>query len=321
MEKNINIEIITFKDGELILPVKFSFEEDTVWLRTEEIATLFERDRTVINRHIKNIYKEEELEEISTSAKNAQVQLEGKREVVREIIYYNLDMIISIGYRVKSKRGITFRKWATSVLKEYMLKGIAINKRRLEALNKVVNIQSSIIANSFNLEKVEVQEVINEYVKALELLDDYDHHCITKIEKITKEQYRLDYNEVRKIIDSMIFAETSNIFGIEKEKGVLEGIIGNIYQSAFGEEVYKTTQEKAANLLYFIIKDHPFVDGCKRIAATVFLYFLNKNNLLFKDGKKIISESTLAAVTLLLAESRADEKEIMINVILHFLNW
>ncbi len=235
--------------------------------------------------------------------------------------YYNLDMIISVGYRVKSQRGVQFRKWATSILKEYMLNGIAINKRRLEVLNKVIDIQNGMIANQLHIEKEVVTSVINEYVNALALLDDYDHQVIKKIENKTEEQYRLTYDEVRKIIDSMSFGDTSIIFGKEKEKGVLSGIIDSVYQSAFGEEAYKTIQEKAANLLYFIVKDHPFVDGCKRIAATIFLYFLNQNGLLFKNRNKIISESTLVAVTLLLAESRLEEKETMINVILHFLNW
>ncbi len=174
--------------------------------------------------------------------------------------YYNLDMIISVGYRVKSQRGVQFRKWATSILKEYMLNGIAINKRRLEVLNKVIDIQNGMIANQLHIEKEVVTSVINEYVNALALLDDYDHQVIKKIENKTEEQYRLTYDEVRKIIDSMSFGDTSIIFGKEKEKGVLSGIIDSVYQSAFGEEVYKTIQEKAANLLYFIVKDHPFVD-------------------------------------------------------------
>lgn len=309
-------QIVLFKDGELEVHVEVTPDKETVWLNRSQLATLFNRDIKTIGKHINNALKEEL--DNSVVAKFATTAPDGKTYMVD---YYNLDMIISVGYRVKSQRGVQFRKWATSILKEYMLNGIAINKRRLEVLNKVIDIQNGMIANQLHIEKEVVTSVINEYVNALALLDDYDHQVIKKIENETEEQYRLTYDEVRKIIDSMSFGDTSIIFGKEKEKGVLSGIIDSVYQSAFGEEVYKTIQEKAANLLYFIVKDHPFVDWCKRIAATIFLYFLNQNGLLFKNRNKIISESTLVAVTLLLAESRPEEKETMINVILHFLNW
>ncbi len=309
-------QIVLFKDGELEVHVEVTPDKETVWLNRSQLATLFNRDIKTIGKHINNALKEEL--DNSVVAKFATTAPDRKTYMVD---YYNLDMIISVGYRVKSQRGVQFRKWATSILKEYMLNGIAINKRRLEVLNKVIDIQNGMIANQLHIEKEVVTSVINEYVNALALLDDYDHQVIKKIENKTEEQYRLTYDEVRKIIDSMSFGDTSIIFGKEKEKGVLSGIIDSVYQSAFGEEAYKTIQEKAANLLYFIVKDHPFVDGCKRIAATIFLYFLNQNGLLFKNRNKIISESTLVAVTLLLAESRLEEKETMINVILHFLNW
>ncbi len=309
-------QIVLFKDGELEVHVEVTPDKETVWLNRSQLDTLFNRDIKTIGKHINNALKEEL--DNSVVAKFATTAPDGKTYMVD---YYNLDMIISVGYRVKSQRGVQFRKWATSILKEYMLNGIAINKRRLEVLNKVIDIQNGMIANQLHIEKEVVTSVINEYVNALALLDDYDHQVIKKIENKTEEQYRLTYDEVRKIIDSMSFGDTSIIFGKEKEKGVLSGIIDSVYQSAFGEEAYKTIQEKAANLLYFIVKDHPFVDGCKRIAATIFLYFLNQNGLLFKNRNKIISESTLVAVTLLLAESRLEEKETMINVILHFLNW
>lgn len=214
-----------------------------------------------------------------------------------------------------------FRKWATAILKEYIVQGYAINGKRLKILNKVIEIQSNIIADVLELNSKEVLDVIQKYSQALELLDDYDHQIVKKPILSNKEAYKLNHKECRNLIDNMAFSATSTIFSKEKSKGSLEGIIGSVYQTAFGEDMYPSAQEKAANLLYFIVKDHPFIDGCKRIAASIFLYFLNKNNLLFKDNKKIISDSTLVAITLLLAESKPEEKEIMINVIMNFLEW
>ena len=317
----MNNEVILYKDGELELPVEVAPDKETVWLKVEEMAKLFDRDRSVIQRHIKNIFKENELEESSTCAKFAQVQNEGDRSIERTFNYYNLDMIISVGYRVKSPRGIAFRKWATSILKEYIVQGYAVNAKRLNVLNKVVEIQSNIIADVLELDSREVFDVIKKYTQALELLDDYDHQIVQKPKISNEKAYELTFNECKKLIESMAFSKSSTIFGKEKTKGALEGIIGSVYQTAFGEDVYPSVQEKAANLLYFIVKDHPFIDGCKRIAASIFLYFLNKNNLLFKNDKKIISDSTLVAITLLLAESKPEEKEIMINVIMNFLEW
>jgi len=317
----MNNEVILYKDGELELPVEVAPDKETVWLKVEEMAKLFDRDRSVIQRHIRNIFKENELEESSTCAKFAQVQNEGDRSIERTFNYYNLDMIISVGYRVKSPRGIAFRKWATSILKEYIVQGYAVNAKRLNVLNKVVEIQSNIIADVLELDSREVFDVIQKYTQALELLDDYDHQIVQKPKISNEKAYKLTFNECKKLIESMTFSKSSTIFGKEKTKGSLEGIIGSVYQTAFGEDVYPSVQEKAANLLYFIVKDHPFIDGCKRIAASIFLYFLNKNNLLFKNNKKIISDSTLVAITLLLAESRPEEKEIMINVIMNFLEW
>ena len=317
----MNNEVILYKDGELELPVEVAPDKETVWLKVEEMAKLFDRDRSVIQRHIKNIFKENEFEESLTCAKFAQVQNEGDRSIERTFNYYNLDMIISVGYRVKSPRGIAFRKWATSILKEYIVQGYAVNTKRLNVLNKVVEIQSNIIADVLELDSKEVFDVIQKYTQALELLDDYDHQIVQKPKISNEKAYQLTFNECKKLIESMTFSKSSTIFGKEKTKGSLEGIIGSVYQTAFGEDVYPSVQEKAANLLYFIVKDHPFIDGCKRIAASIFLYFLNKNNLLFKNDKKIISDSTLVAITLLLAESRPEEKEIMINVIMNFLEW
>ena len=312
----MNNEVILYKDGELELPVEVAPDKETVWLNRNQLAILFDRDVKTIGKHINNALKEEL--DSSVVAKFATTASDGK---TYKVDYYNLDMIISVGYRVKSPRGIAFRKWATSILKEYIVQGYAVNAKRLNVLNKVVEIQSNIIADVLELDSKEVFDVIKKYTQALELLDDYDHQIVQKPKISNEKAYQLTFNECKKLIESMTFSKSSTIFGKEKTKGSLEGIIGSVYQTAFGEDVYPSVQEKAANLLYFIVKDHPFIDGCKRIAASIFLYFLNKNNLLFKNNKKIISDSTLVAITLLLAESRPEEKEIMINVIMNFLEW
>ena len=309
-------EIIIYKNGELELPVEVTPDKETVWLNRNQLVALFDRDVKTIGKHINNALKEEL--DSSVVAKFATTASDGK---TYKVDYYNLDMIISVGYRVKSPRGIAFRKWATSILREYIVQGYAVNAKRLNALNKVVEIQSNIIADVLELDSKEVFDVIQKYTQALELLDDYDHQIVQKPKISNEKAYQLTFNECKKLIESMTFSKSSTIFGKEKTKGSLEGIIGSVYQTAFGEDVYPSVQEKAANLLYFIVKDHPFIDGCKRIAASIFLYFLNKNNLLFKNDKKIISDSTLVAITLLLAESRPEEKEIMINVIMNFLGW
>lgn len=312
----MNNEVILYKDGELELPVEVAPDKETVWLNRNQLAVLFDRDVKTIGKHINNALKEEL--DSSVVAKFATTASDGK---TYKVDYYNLDMIISVGYRVKSPRGIAFRKWATSILKEYIVQGYAVNAKRLNVLNKVVEIQSNIIADVLELDSKEVFDVIKKYTQALELLDDYDHQIVQKPKISNEKAYQLTFNECKKLIESMTFSKSSTIFGKEKTKGSLEGIIGSVYQTAFGEDVYPSVQEKAANLLYFIVKDHPFIDGCKRIAASIFLYFLNKNNLLFKNDKKIISDSTLVAITLLLAESKPEEKEIMINVIMNFLEW
>jgi len=227
-------------------------------------------------------------------------------------------MIISVGYRVKSQRGILFRKWANKVLKDYLIKGYAINDKRISALNKTIEIQSKMLSSSLNIDEISLTNVINEYTKALDLLDDYDHQCVSK-PRGRKTVYQLEYDECRKIIDSMKFGDTSSVFGVEKEYGKLNGILAAVYQNVFGQEVYPSLEEKAAHLLYFLVKDHPFVDGCKRIAATLFLEFLNKNNALVKSGKMIIANDTLVAITVLTAESKPEEMDIVIKLIMNFL--
>ena len=312
---SVNNEIVVFKDNEIELNVNLSTEENTVWLNVNQMALLFDKDEKTIRKHINNVFRDKELDENNNTQK---MRVVGVKQLVS---FYTLDVIISVGYRVKSQRGIIFRQWANKVLKQYLVQGYAVNEKRLKALNKTVQIQSEIIAGIAGIEADEVLRVVNEYSKALELLDKYDHQCITAPEG-NKCIYWLKYDECMQLIKNMEFSASSGIFGLEKEPGKLESILSAIYQTAFGQEVYPTLEEKAANLLYFVVKDHPFNDGCKRIAAALFLYFLERNKALFnKDGKKIISDSALVAITLMVAESKPEEKALMINLILNFLHW
>ena len=306
-------DIVMFKNGELELEVNVTPEKETVWLTQDQMSSLFDTARSSIAYHINNIFKEGELQR-DTSVEIFDRSL-GKAS--RPPMYYNFDVIISVGYRVKSQRGIAFRKWATSILKDYMIKGYAVNEKRLEILNKTVEIQSRMLATAYELDEKELLDVIEAYQNALSLLDDYDHGSISK-PKGKKSVYRLTYEECRELIDKMKFE--SAVFGVEKEEGKLNGILAAVYQNVFGQELYPSIEEKAANLLYFLIKDHPFADGCKRIGATIFLEFLNKNHHLIIDGKKIISDSALVAITLMIAESRPEEKETMVKLVMNFLS-
>lgn len=312
----MNNKIIKFMNGDLQIDVTVSPNEETVWLNRNQLATLFDRDVKTIGKHINNALKEEL--DSSTVAKFATVQKEGSRNITREIDYYNLDMIISVGYRVKSQNGVIFRKWATSILHDFMIKGYAVNQKRLDVLNKTIAIQSRMLASALNIEEKEVLNVIEAYSNALTLLDDYDHGTIPKPNGVAST-YQLTYEECRELIDSMKYGNFSDVFGVEKELGKLNGIIAAVYQNVFGTELYPSIEEKTANLLYFLIKDHPFVDGCKRIGASIFLEFLNKNKHLIIDGKQIISDSALVAITLMIAESRPEEKETMVNLVMNFL--
>ena len=312
----MNNKIIKFMNGDLQIDVTVSPNEETVWLNRNQLATLFDRDVKIIGKHINNALKEEL--DSSTVAKFATVQKEGSRNITREIDYYNLDMIISVGYRVKSQNGVIFRKWATSILHDFMIKGYAVNQKRLDVLNKTIAIQSRMLASTLNIEEKEVLNVIEAYSNALTLLDDYDHGTIPKPNGVAST-YQLTYEECRELIDSMRYGNFSDVFGVEKEQGKLNGIIAAVYQNVFGTELYPSIEEKAANLLYFWVKDHPFVDGCKRIGASVFLEFFYKNNHLIIDGKQIISDSALVAITLMIVESRPEEKETMVNLVMNFL--
>ena len=315
MEEKKN-EIILFENQDVKLEV--SLKDETVWLTQKQMAELFDKDRRTITRHIQNIYKDEELEENSVCSFFEHTAEDGKKYKVQ---YYNLDMIISVGYRVKSKNGILFRKWATKVLKDYMIKGYAVNQKRLEYLEKTIKLID--IANRIDerLEATDAKEilrVIGSYSKALDLLDDYDHRTLKKI-KGTTDNRVIKYQDCLDIIHKLKFNERSEIFGIERDRG-LESIIRNIYQSFNNQDVYKSIEEKAANFLYLIVKNHVFIDGNKRIAATLFIYFLNFYNMLYKNENQVIDNNTLTALTLLIAESNPNEKELIIDLVMNFLN-
>lgn len=323
-------EIIIFENQNVKLEV--NLKDETVWLSLDQISKLFNRDKSVISRHIKNILQEElsdnsvvakfattdeELSDNSVIAKFTTTANDGKKY---NVDYYNLDVIISVGYRVKSQNGIVFRKWANKILKDYMLKGYALNQKRLDYLEKTVKLID--IANRIddrleNNDAKEILKVIGSYSKALDLLDDYDHKTISKINGNISDK-KITYEECINIINKLRFNNDSKLFALERNNG-LDGIIGDIYQTFDGRDVYSSIEEKAANFLYMIVKDHVFIDGNKRIGATLFIYFLNFYNILYKDDKKIIDNSTLVALTLLIAESAPKEKRLIIDLVMNFL--
>ena len=298
------------KDKEISLSVPVDGE--TVWLNQSQMTDLFNVDRSVITRHVNNIFKEEEL------IKKSNVQKMHIANSDRPVQFYSLDVIISVGYRVKSKRGTEFRQWANSVLKQYIIEGYAINEKRLKALERTVDIQTKMLADALDVEESDILQAVNQYTDALLLLDQYDHQVVPKPDG-SEPIYRITYEECCQMVDAMRDSFQTDVFGLEKEKGKVEGIIAAVYQSAFGEDAYPTLEEKAANLLYFMIKDHPYADGCKRIAASLFLEFLGKNNALIRAGKKVISDGALVAITLMIAESRPEEKDIMVALVMNFL--
>ena len=310
MKKN---EIVLFesKDGSVALPV--SVESDTVWLTQAQMAQLFCKDRTVIGRHIRNAISEGEIDPVIMCAKYAHMGKEGDQTYNVDI--YNLDVIISVGYRVKSQRGVEFRRWATSVLKEYLIKGYAVNQNRLRQLDQTVEIMKR-VSNSLDTEQV--LDVVKTYSSALDLLDGYDHQTIEK-PKVKGRSVEPTYEDCRKFIDGMKFATDSPLFGNEKD-GSFKSALGAVYQSFGGQDLYPSSQEKAANLLYLVTKNHGFSDGNKRIAAGLFLYFLKRNKLLLrKDGSKRVADHTLVALTVMIACSKPEEKELMVNLVMTFL--
>ena len=305
-------EIVIFDNQNIKLEV--NMKDETVWLNQMQMAELFDKDRTVITRHINNIFKEGELD------KKTNVQKLHIPNSDKPVTFYNLDVIISVGYRVKSKNGVAFRKWANKILKYYLIKGYAINEKRLKALEKTIELID--IANRLDdrLEDKDakgVLKVITSYTKALDLLDDYDHKTL-KIKGNNKSLKKIDYEECMNVINTLKFNENSDIFALERDYG-FKAIIDAIYQTFDGEELYKSTEEKAANFLYLTVKNHAFIDGNKRIAATMFIYFLNYYNMLYKDNALVIDNNTLTALTLLIAESNPKEKDLITALIMNFL--
>lgn len=302
-------EIVLFETEDKKISLNVPVEEETVWLTQSQMVELFQRDVSVISRHIRNIFKEEELEEKS-NLHFLQIANSDK-----PVAFYSLDVIISVGYRVKSQRGVEFRRWANSVLKQYILQGYAINQRRIQQLGEVIRIMKR---TENELDSKQILSVIERYNNALDLLDAYDHQTM-KRPKGNKTSYVLTYEECVDVIQSMRFGDESDLFGREKDDS-FKGSIGNIYQSFGGSDVYESLEEKAANLLYFVTKNHSFYDGNKRIAATMFLYFLDKNDALFYEGQKRIEDAALVALTIMIAESRAEEKDIMVSVVMNCIS-
>lgn len=321
------IEIYKSKEGKTQIEVKF--EDETVWLNQYQLAELFDTDRTSILKHIKNIYSTKELEEKTTCAKIAQVQKEGKREVKRVVLHYNLDAIISIGYRVNSKRGTQFRQWATQRLKDYLIKGYAINEKRLketEAKFQELKQAVSLLENISKTKTISGNEaqgllkVLSDYTFALDILDKYDHQALKIDDTKHKEVYRISYKEAKKAIEGLKNKfGGSSLFGNEKDKS-FKGSLEGIYQTFDKKELYPSVELKAAHLLYFVVKNHSFSDGNKRIAAFLFVWFLERNNLLYYEGKKVIDDNALVALTLMIAESNPNDKDMMVKVIVNLIN-
>ncbi len=307
-------EIIIFKNQDVKLEV--NMKDETVWLSLDQMAKLFCRDKSVVSRHIRNAINEE-----LNNSVVANFATTANDDKTYQVKYYNLDVIISVGYRVKSKNGVIFRKWATKVLKDYMIKGYAVNQKRLEYLEKTVmliDIASRINTEIQGTEAQEIIKVINNYSKALRLLDDYDYKRLSK-PRGTMNDKKITYRECINIINKLRFNNISTLFALERKEG-LKSIINNLYQTFDGKELYPTIEEKAANFLYLITKNHVFIDGNKRIAATLFIYFLEYYNTLYRENKQIIDNNTLVAITLLVAQSNPKEKDILIDLIMNFLN-
>jgi len=325
---NSAIEIFKTEDGKT--QVQVVLENDTVWLNQYQLEELFQTNRTSVNRHILNIYKSEELFEDSTCAKFAQVQKEGDRIISRNINYYNLDIIIAVGYRVNSKRGTEFRIWANRILKDYLIKGYSINEKRLMQQNeqlRELRETVKILGNVLKFKELSSDEseglikIISDYAYALDVLDQYDYQSLKIRATSGKEIYQLTYNEAIKQIElAKKFYGNSDLFGNEKDES-FKSSLATIYQTFDGNDLYPSVEEKAANLLYFITKNHSFTDGNKRIAAFLFLYFMERNGILYdQNGLKRIADNALVALTLMIAVSKSEEKEVMVKVAVNLIN-
>jgi len=332
-EQKGEIVIYRAEDGQAAIDVKL--EDKTVWLTQKQMSLLFQKNIMTINEHIRNVFKERELEEDQTIRKSLIVQTEGKKRVKREVLLYNLDVIISVGYRVKSKRGTQFRIWATNVLRDHLVRGYTLNEKRLqENKQRLKELQAAVelVEKARSTKALSASEtaglltVITEYTRSWSLLHQYDSGTLTTKELHRKVLYRITEEEAKKAINQlrknlMTRREASDLFGQEKERGILKGILGSIEQTFGGSQLYPSVEEKAANLLYFLIKDHPFIDGNKRVASLLFIWFLEKNNILSTpDGERKINDNALVALTLLVAESNPKQKDVMVKLIINLLS-
>ncbi len=321
-------EIIIYRAEDNTVQLDVRMENETVWLSLNQMAMLFDRDKSVISRHIRDVFKEHELSKEATVAKNATVQIEGDRTIVRQIDYYNLDVIISVGYRVKSQRGVQFRQWANRILKDYLVKGYAINEKirreQLSDLRQLVQIVGRTVQSKAAESEDETQaifDVVLDYTYALDTLDNYDYERLTVKETTPEERFHATYENAMQTISALREKfGGSTLFGNEKDDS-FKSSIGQIYQTFGGKDLYPSVEEKAAMLLYLVTKNHSFSDGNKRIAATLFLWFLNNNGILYReDGTKRLADNTLVALTLMIAESRTEEKDTMVKVVVNLIN-
>lgn len=319
-------EILIYKIGDSHIEVEVAFENETVWLNQKQLSLLFDKGITTINEHIKNIYSEKELEEFSTIRKSRIVQIEGNRKVEREVVFYNLDVIISVGYRVKSIQGTQFRQWATKRLNEYLIDGVSLNKKRLEQLQQTIKMISSSSLEDVNLHEAKgLLEIINQYTQSFSLLNDFDSNNL-KEEKLEHEiSYEIEYKEAVEAIDILKNElisknQATSLFGNQKDQS-FEGTLMNVVQTFDGNYLYQTIEEQAANLLYLIIKNHPFSDWNKRIGAFLFIWYLDKNKHRFKkSGELKINDNGLTTLALLVAQSNPSDKDLMIKLIVNLIN-
>ena len=321
-------EIIIYRAEDNTVQLDVRMENETVWLNLNQMAMLFDRDKSVISRHIRDVFRERELSKEATVAKNATVQIEGGRAIVRQMDYYNLDVIISVGYRVKSQRGVQFRQWANKILKDYLVKGYAINEKlrreQLSDLRQLVQIVGRTMQSKAVESEDETQaifDVVLDYTYALDTLDNYDYERLTVKETTPEARFHATYENAMQTIAALREKfGGSTLFGNEKDDS-FKSSIGQIYQTFGGKDLYPSVEEKAAMLLYLVTKNHSFSDGNKRIAATLFLWFLNNNGILYReDGTKRLADNTLVALTLMIAESRTEEKDTMVKVVVNLIN-
>lgn len=317
IEKN---EVVQFKDGSFVLDVNVSSNGETVWLTLDQMSRLFNKNKSTISRHISNIFVEEELDEKSSVEKNAtqlkryDPRTKKDRIATVDINYYNLEVIISVGYRVKSKQGVLFRKWANSILKRYLLKGYVVNERHFQDIDYVTKMLDQYRNAGGKLPSSNsMLEFLKAYQRGFKILDDYDHHQLD-VPVGQKDTFILHYNECMELIHHTMFENKGDLFSIERDDS-FRSSISTIYQSFGRVDLYPTLEDKASALLYFIVKNHSFIDGNKRIGATIFLYFLEKNHALYKNGMERINNDALATLTILVASSRPEDKEIMMELI------